>query len=140
MEIKGFLAATKDGNTKGYSLVRDAYPQEKWITINSPQSLLFDAMEHGEAYEAPIFMHDSLYCEWAYITDWDEATVDVYHGFNKRTPSAGIFKGRSVDGIWQACDKIISITFDEITEIPYSLIKNQIDSIVSKRLTKNYYK
>jgi len=35
------------------------------------------------------FVADSLFCEWAYVIDFDAGTFEVYHGFQKSPPPKG---------------------------------------------------
>lgn len=35
------------------------------------------------------FAGDSLFCEWAYVVDFDEGTFEVYKGFNERSLKDG---------------------------------------------------
>jgi hypothetical protein len=39
------------------------------------------------------FMRNSLFCEWAYLVNLDDGTLDVYRGFNRKPPTDGIFAG-----------------------------------------------
>lgn len=39
------------------------------------------------------FLKDSLFCEWAYLVNLDNGTLEVYRGFNEKPPTAGIFAG-----------------------------------------------
>lgn len=42
---------------------------------------------------ATSFAADSLFCEWAYVVDFDKRTLEVYEGFNKETlPADARFK------------------------------------------------
>lgn len=40
------------------------------------------------------FPLDSLFCEWAYIVDFDRGVFEVYAGFQQKVPLAGRWKGR----------------------------------------------
>lgn len=43
------------------------------------------------------FAKDSLFCEWAYVVDFDANTLDVFKGFNKG-PAEGRFAGPVSEG------------------------------------------
>lgn len=40
------------------------------------------------------FPLDSLFCEWAYIVDFDREVFEVYRGFQEKVPRAGRWAGR----------------------------------------------
>lgn len=40
------------------------------------------------------FLHDSLFCEYAYIVNVDTASLEVYRGFNKDPQAAGRYAGK----------------------------------------------
>lgn len=40
-------------------------------------------------YDFSSFMHDSLFCEWAYIINVDTGMLEIYRGFNKDKCSEG---------------------------------------------------
>lgn len=45
-------------------------------------------LAHGICLDARKFLDDSLFCEWAYIVNCDDRTLEVYQGFVK-TPGTG---------------------------------------------------
>lgn len=45
------------------------------------------------------FLGDSLFCEWAYIVNMDERTVEVYQGFNKNPQAPGRYANAPVDSM-----------------------------------------
>ncbi len=48
----------------------------------------------GVMLENNTFIHDSLFCEWAYIINFDDDTLEVYEGFQKNRVN---IKGRYKD-------------------------------------------
>lgn len=53
------------------------------------------AMLHcGYILDSSDFPLDSLFCEWAYIVDFDRNVFEVYEGFQKKRPKKGRWKGR----------------------------------------------
>jgi hypothetical protein len=45
-------------------------------------------------YDGAYFPLDSLFCEWAYIVDFDQEHFEVYRGFQKELPKLGRWAGR----------------------------------------------
>lgn len=41
-----------------------------------------------------LFPLDSLFCEWAYLIDFDKGVLEAYKGFQKELPTAGRWAGR----------------------------------------------
>ena len=79
-EIKRFKVFSKDNVGNGddwYSLLRGA------------QGSLYKGVVIRVMTENAAFMHDSLFCEWAYIFNLDTMKIEVYRGFQKKA-----FKGR----------------------------------------------
>lgn len=69
------------------------------------------------------FAYDSLFCEYAYVLNLDEDTVDFFVGFNKDKPESSIFFDKDKDKIhkpdhrgdtYYPIRKVESFTFDEI--------------------------
>lgn len=64
-------------------------------SINDWYCVLHDAQNNPEIYakgldlllDATDFIKDSLFCEWAYIMNLDNMTLEIYKGFNKRKQS-----------------------------------------------------
>ena len=48
----------------------------------------------GFIYDNRDFPLDSLFCEWAYIVDFDQEVFEVYQGFQKKLPKKGRWAGR----------------------------------------------
>jgi hypothetical protein len=64
----------------------------------------------------PRFGYDSLFCEWAYLVDFDANCVDVYKGFQKSRPIAGLWveHDQTDDSGYHPINKIDSIPFSLI--------------------------
>jgi hypothetical protein len=48
----------------------------------------------GYIYDSASFALDSLFCEWGYIVNFDTEMFEVYEGFQKSVPTAGLWTGR----------------------------------------------
>lgn len=46
-------------------------------------------LEAGVMIESADFAYDGLFCEWAYVVDFDESTFEVYSGFRRQAPTEG---------------------------------------------------
>lgn len=73
---KGY--ADKDGD-KFFS----KYPQFSRDTGSAILSLISNADEGLKLWDDYNFAADSLFCEWAYVIDFDKNTFEVYEGFNQ---------------------------------------------------------
>jgi hypothetical protein len=65
------------------SLFGSRYP---WLSRNAGGEvlILINNSEDGLALKNSIaFAGDSLFCEWAYVVDYDKRTFEIYQGFNK---------------------------------------------------------
>lgn len=51
-------------------------------------------LECGYVEDSSAFPLDSLFCEWAYLIDFDVGVFEVYEGFQETTPSKGRWAGR----------------------------------------------
>ena len=51
-------------------------------------------LDCGYIEDAHKFPLDSLFCEWAYIVDFDSSMFEVYVGFQKELPTKGRWAGR----------------------------------------------
>lgn len=63
---KKYPYLTRDNGAKILDLIND-HKTEKTIWLNNSEE----------------FAADSLFCEWAYVIDFDKNTFEVYEGFNK---------------------------------------------------------
>lgn len=61
------------------------------------QGNLHATLEIGKAELANDFIFESLFCEWAYILNLDDGTVEFYKGFNKDPKAPGRYAKESKD-------------------------------------------
>lgn len=77
---------SKDGwmNMEQAEKYKQAFP---YLTRDNGSKILeMIYKSEGEVvlHESMDFVNDSLFCEWAYVIDYDKNTFEVYEGFNKR--------------------------------------------------------
>lgn len=60
------------------------------------QGDLFAMLQMGLYENSAEFMGDSLFCEWAYIVNFDDEVIEVYEGFQRAPHTKGRFAGLDV--------------------------------------------
>jgi hypothetical protein len=73
------LADLKDTHDASVSTGADWYS-----ALRKNQGSLLRQLTTGIATDQPDFLQDSLFCEWAYIFDFDEKRVLILKGFNQK--------------------------------------------------------
>jgi hypothetical protein len=78
---------------------------DKW-TVNYPEvcrdtgarilELVYDTEKELALKDSHYFAGDSLFCEWAYLIDLDNKTLEVYEGFNHNPVLEGRFKSNDI--------------------------------------------
>jgi hypothetical protein len=111
-----------------YSLLREeqGYP-EKWLTGS------------GFMIDNHDFLAESLFCEWAYIVNLDEKTLEFYRGFNKDPKGSGRYAhlleapsndyyGKPMPQEWYG------VTL--ITAVPIAVIQEATEEMIADLVTK----
>lgn len=76
-----------------------------------------DAVLRAGLYEndSADFPLDSLFCEWAYVVDFDQRVFEVYEGFQKTAPTAGRWVGKAgTEAGYCPVQRIASWRFDAL--------------------------
>jgi len=70
----------------------------------------------GKMIDNEDFLHDSLFCEWAYIINMNTKKLEIYRGFTKDTPK-GRYKDVKSDGNgYNSVSLLKSIPLEDVTE------------------------
>jgi len=62
------------------------------------------------------FVMDSLFCEWAYVIDFDDGVFEVYKGFQTQKHDVGRFAARGGGGPYYPVKLVGSYGFDSLPE------------------------
>lgn len=79
-------------------------------------------LDVGIFESAAEFPRDSLFCEWAYLVDFDARVFEVYEGFRQAPPTAGRWAGESTGtpsysgGDYYPIERVAAFPFDELPE------------------------
>lgn len=71
----------------GFKILKWVDPEEHYHRLRGDQGSLARRLARGEATDDRDFVKDSLFCEYAYLFNLDEATVEILEGFNKSEES-----------------------------------------------------
>lgn len=91
-----------------------------WYSLlRRTQGDLSAVLRAGLYEDAAEFPLDSLFCEWAYVVDFDERRFEVYEGFRKTPTTEGRWAGKpgadSVSGTtYYPVQRIASWSFDRL--------------------------
>jgi hypothetical protein len=94
-----------DSGTSWYALLRH--------TQGDPGKIL----KAGLFEPATDFPRDSLFCEWAYVIDFDARTFEVYEGFQQSPPTLGRWIGRAgTSEGYEPVQRVRQYGFDDLPE------------------------
>jgi hypothetical protein len=79
------LTVANQSETDWYCLMRNAQGD-----LNTYKTIPF-------MIDSANFLEDSLFCEWAYIINLDEKTLEIYKGYNKQSNGPGRYASACVD-------------------------------------------
>lgn len=103
--------STENWTQKYPHLSRDAGAGILSMVANGEAEFLMDNRD---------FPLDSLFCEWAYVLDLDEQTLEVYKGYQTSTPKEGRWAGLPKDapgtssGEYKACERVAVYSLDDL--------------------------
>jgi len=76
---------------------------------------LYATLECGYIVDHLSFLTDSLFCEWAYIVNLDERTLEVYSGFQREGHAKGRFAAtKPNDGGYYPVGLVKAYSFDKL--------------------------
>lgn len=94
---------------------------EWYVLLRELQGKLRKTLEAGVMIEGNNFIRDSLFCEWGYIVDLDDGTLEVYRGFQKAPHKKGRYaklpRDKGPDGKvsdYYPCALLCAIPFAEL--------------------------
>jgi hypothetical protein len=90
--------------------------QDWYALLRDTQGDAGKILEAGAYADASTFPLDSLFCEWAYLVDFDTRTFEVYEGFRRTPATEGRWAEQSGRGDYYPIQRIAAYSFDELPE------------------------
>ena len=97
------------------------HPEVEWYTLlRDLQGKLTESLQAGALIDGSDFILDSLFCEWAYIVNFDEGTFEVYKGcVEVGEECQGRFAGKhDPKNDYQACTLLWSCKLEDLPDDP----------------------
>jgi len=67
------------------------------------------------------FMANSLFCEWAYIVNFDTNSLEIYEGFNRNKNAAGRYADKQLQRTYEPKEEFYGVTLTG--EIPFEALR-----------------
>ena len=110
-------------NVRAISVIED--PEDTWYErLRSVQGKLAPYLngDIGVMVDASAFLLDSLFCEWAYIVNFDTQCVEIYKGFNTTGEGKGRYaKTEDTNSSWRT-SRYYGVML--VTELPFQRIQH----------------
>lgn len=109
-QVKSDKAFTEKQKEKyGHHWEQVSTGKDMYSLLRGLQGDLYGMIKEGVMVGHNEFIHDSLFCEWAYILNVDEKTFEIYQGFQTSPPKDGRYKDVPINDGYYACNLIHTI-------------------------------
>lgn len=71
--------------------------QDWYCLLHNTQGDPGATLQAGVIVDSASFVADSLFCEWAYVVNFDDSAIEVYRGFQKAPHSDGRYAAETAD-------------------------------------------
>lgn len=98
----------------------------EWYTwLRDAQGDLAETLRLGFATDGIAFAANSLFCEWGYLVNLDNSTVEVYRGFQEEPHIDGVFATAEpyAGTTYYPIRRIAVIPFDQLSDIAMTSIE-----------------
>lgn len=83
------------------------------------------------------FLGDSLFCEWAYIVNLDDETLEVYKGFNQNRKAAGRYVTAGIEQVendkYYGVQLLVTIPLETLASMKTSQFVKGIEALAYER-------
>tara|TARA_Y100000593_G_C4314588_1_gene340185 strand:+ start:3221 stop:3724 length:504 start_codon:yes stop_codon:yes gene_type:complete len=80
----------------------------------------------GKMIDNQLFLHDSLFCEWAYIINMNTKKLEIYRGFTEGTPKGRYRNVEKDKNGYGGVSLLKSIPLEDVTEEMMDKIENEV--------------
>jgi hypothetical protein len=87
---------------------------EWYVLLRELQGELYTTLKAGVILDQHKFIVDSLFCEWAYLVNVDEMTIEIYKGFQKEPHSKGRYTTKEPDEEYYPCALVATYKLDDL--------------------------
>jgi len=90
---------------------------KSWCSLlHGLQGELLKTLEAGVMIDSIGFINDSLFCEWAYIVNLDEETLEIYRGFQEKPHTFGRYATNTTASKYYPCAIVATFSLTDIPE------------------------
>jgi hypothetical protein len=115
------VSQTKKATKKDLTLFQHLHQQfpdgvTYYDLLRDLQGDLVSVLHEGIMPVQNIFIKDSLFCEWAYIFNLDDMTLEIYKGFQKTRPKKSRYRMSKPREGYYACELVGTTHLSEVDQ------------------------
>lgn len=80
-----------------------------YVLLRDLHGAIIARLKAGYILENNAFINDSLFCEWGYVVNLDELTLEIYRGFQQERHDKGRYASNEPEGGYYPCALIATI-------------------------------
>jgi len=109
-----------------------------YCLLRNAQGSIKAYIQAGYMSDGHEFIRDSLFCEWGYIVNLDEGTLEIYKGFQKQKPIKSRYTEKLKGEKYYPCELIRTVSLKEVISMSEEEIKGYMEKLEKREEMKTW--